>query len=140
MGQEEEVLKSIIAENLKKEEYKFPKGFYKDLKYKVRVEVAGESIDTAARTGLSQLMIQLLSSNPAIFQDKVTRRILANTIKNVYGLNPYDILPPPIITGLQETITKSRGIEGETLQRGGSIALPRQETPVVTSQPVQTGV
>jgi hypothetical protein len=131
MGDEERFMRSVVSERMKKEKYTFPEGFYKDLKYKVRVEVAGESIDAEAKNGLSQLLIQLLSTNPNVFYDKMGRKVLSNTIKNVYGMNSNDILPPNVIEDLETTLAKSRGLE-----KGGSISVPNNTNPVMAQTAV----
>ncbi len=123
------VIKAIKSEKLKNTEYKIPKGFYENLKYKVRIDIVGEAIDTAGKMATLQTVFQILGSNPTILQDKGTRRVFEKML-NIAGFNPKDIIDDDI-----ESITE---VAGAMAQRGGSLASPspQPQIPMTTVEQI----
>ena len=112
-----QMLKSIIAQRVKNEEFKIPKNLYENLKYKIDIVIVGEQIDVATRQATMQSVLQLLASNPDIMKDKTTRGIL-NSMLDMAGINPKDI-GVNTIPDMTEQAGQGR------IGQGGSIAKPQ---------------
>ena len=85
---ERELMKSLIAEEVKSSKsIEVPKGFYDNLKYKIRVVITSEQIDTASKLTTLQTMMQILGSNPTVLQDKNIRRVFFEML-NLVGVSP----------------------------------------------------
>ncbi len=112
-----EMKKAMMAERLKSSKLDIPRGFYDDLKYKMKIEIVGESIDVAAKLTTLQTLFQIIGSNPAVLQNKTTKRILFKML-NLAGFNPHDFED-------EETPTIQGAVQQAQVQRGGSIAAPK---------------
>jgi hypothetical protein len=118
-----EIRKSIQAEILKKEDLDIPKGFYDNLKYKINIRITGEELDVAARQSTINMLIQMVNSNPAIFENKRVVKFLSYAL-NMIGMNPKDFFD-------EDTMT----LQNIAMQRGGSISAPATPT-MPAMQPV----
>jgi len=114
-SEQRRVIKAIKAEKLKNTEFTIPKSFYENLKYKVRIDIVGEAVDTAGKMTTLQTVFQMLGSNPTILQDKRVRRVFEKML-NLAGFNPKDIVDDEV-----ESITD---VAGALAQRGGSLPSP----------------
>jgi len=115
-----EIRKAFIAERLKGKKVDIPKGLYDNLKYKMEINIVGESIDTAGKLTTLQTLWQILGSNPSVLQDKTVKNILFKML-NLSGFNPKDFEFPEDIPSLQQASGMAQAV------RGGSIAAPRQQ-------------
>lgn len=73
-----EVLKTQILTSLNDQKYKFlqvPKDAYKNLEYKLEVNITGESIDNGTKAQVLQLALQIIGTNPGVLSDPVTRKV-----------------------------------------------------------------
>lgn len=117
--QEVDFFKRVISQRLKerKEKYvRIPKGFYKDLKYKIDIVITGEQIDLQSKRVTLQTALNILASNPTILENPQTKKIFMELL-NLSGISPISFVE-------EETPT----IENAPLpERGGS--LPRISTP-----------
>ncbi len=114
-GKEAEIIKGLISGRIKKQkDLLIPKGYYDNLKYKIKVIITGEQIDIASRMGSLQTILQILGSNPTILADKRTRNIFYKLI-DLAGFSPTDF-------EIEEEPDMGK-IVSQT-QRGGSIARP----------------
>jgi hypothetical protein len=116
-----EIRKAFIAEKLKGKKVQVPKGIYDDLKYKMDIVMDNENIDTAGKLQTLQMLLQMINSNPAIFQNKMTKDIIFKTL-NLSGFNPGDFDFDDPVPSLQQAGA------GAQMQRGGSIAAPQMPT------------
>ncbi len=96
-----------------------PRGWYRNAKYIVKVNVTGESIDNGARSQVMQLALQIMNTNPAILQNPSTKKIFFS-ILSMGGVNPIDL-------GLTDMPTESQPqMPGQpAMGQGGSVALPQ---------------
>lgn len=120
------IRKSIQSELLKKEDMVIPKGFYDNLKYKIDIIITGEQIDVQARQSVIMMLVQMLNSNPAIFENKKIVRFLSYAL-NLIGMNPKDFFD-------DENPTMPELAGAGRAQRGGSIAAPQQVSNPAMSQ------
>ena len=82
-----------IAESIKQGKEKIltvPKGYYKDLKYDVDIDITGESIDTRVRQATIFSILQAVTADPTMTQDPIKRKILYMMMENG-GISPDDI-------------------------------------------------
>jgi len=117
-----QIKKALLAEKLKSAKIEVPKGIYDNLKYKMKIVIQGESIDTASKLTTLQTLFQIIGSNPTVIQDPTVKDILFKML-NLAGFNPMDFEMRDEVPSLQEASIRSQAV------RGGSIARP--ETPAV---------
>jgi len=117
----EQMKKALIAERLKGKKIEIPQGTYDNLKIKMDIVMDDENIDTAGKLQTLQMLLQMINSNPAIFQNKMTKDIIFKTL-NLSGFNPNDFDFNDPVPTLQEASA------GAQMQRGGSIAAPTMQT------------
>lgn len=116
------IIEGIQADLLRKEPFTVEKGAYDNLKHKVNIDIVGEHVDTPAKLATLQVLMQMLSSNPAIFQDKKIRKIIYKAL-DLSGFNPndFDFEDGPTETTMSAT-------QGVAAQRGGSLSVPKVST------------
>ena len=90
-----------------------PDGFYRDAKYIVDILVTGEEMDTGARTQTLSVALQILGSNPAILQDKVTRAVFFKLLE-IAGIPPIEV----------SALAESKPSVPAVLPQGGSVSSP----------------
>lgn len=93
-----------------------PKGFYKDLKYDIDIDITGESIDTAVRASTLFAILQAITADPTITQDPMKRKILFRMAEDG-GVNPNDFFPA-------EPTQLSQIAEAPTGRAGGGVSAP----------------
>jgi hypothetical protein len=71
-----------------------PKGFYKDIKYDIDIDITGESIDTRVRQATIFAVLQAVTADPSMTQDPIKRKILYMMMENG-GISPDDIFDTP---------------------------------------------
>ena len=111
-----ELKRAMEAEKLKNSKIEIPKGFYDDLKFKMTIDIVGESIDTAGKLTTLQTLFQIIGSNPSVLQNKTTKNILFKML-NLAGFNPKDFEDDEV-SSVQEVSQNTQAL------RGGSIAAP----------------
>lgn len=116
-----EIRKAFIAEKLKGKKIEVPEGTYDNLKIKMDIVMDDENIDTAGKLQTLQMLLQMINSNPAIFQNKMTKDIIFKTL-NLSGFNPSDFDFNDPVPSLQEASA------GAQMMRGGSISAPQMPT------------
>ncbi len=124
---EVDALKAITKEEIKSQkDISIPKDFFKNLKYKINIDITGESIDLASRVTTLQTVLVMLSQNPTILKDKNTRRIFFELLDSV-GISPAKFRVEDE-SDLEQAIAGA----GQTAQRGGSVArMPQNNMPSV---------
>lgn len=91
-SEEKDAMEIAISESIKqgKEKLlKIPKGFYKDVKYDVDIDITGESVDTRVRQATIFAILQAITSDPMMTQDPMKKKILYMIAENG-GINPND--------------------------------------------------
>jgi len=83
---------SIMAEAKQNKELSLtlPKGFYKDIKYDVDIDITGESMDTRVRNATLFAVLQAVTADPTVTQDPTKKKIVSLMLENG-GVNPTDI-------------------------------------------------
>lgn len=117
-SQEIKIIESIIKEELKnkKEEFIYiPKDFYKDVKYKIDIDIVGEAIDTRIRATNMWLALQAITSDPTLLIDPIKKKFFYKYLE-MGGISPVD-LNLETTPSLQEEISKIAPTN--IIQRGG---------------------
>jgi len=109
-----EQMKELVGEELKQSKsWTIPKSFYEDLKYKIKLDITGESVDTSAKLAAIQTILQIWGSNPAVLQDPFGKALITKSLDYM---------------GLDTNLIPSVQSVQPELPVGGSIAAPRQST------------
>lgn len=127
-----EIKRALISEKLKNSKLTVPRGLYDNLKYKMEIDIMGESIDTAGKLTTLQTLFQIIGSNPTVVQDPMVKNILFKML-NLAGFNPRDFKMEDELPTLQEAGARAQAV------RGGSIAAPTSST-MPQAMPVGTTV
>ena len=119
-SQEAELIKALEKEKISKvKSIEIPKGYYDDLKYKIKIILTNEQIDVAARMNTLQTILSIIGTNPTILKDPRTRKVFYKMI-DLAGFSPIDF-------GIDEP----QGVEevmGQQVQPGGSPPRQRIQT------------
>ena len=120
--EEKNMVELAVISKIKKDKElleKIPKGFYKDIKYDVDIDITGESIDTRVKNATLFAILQAITADPTMTQDPTKKKILYYMAENG-GINPNEIFP---------TETNSQNlISPETQTRaGGGVSAPVME-------------
>ena len=89
-SEERDAMEIAISESIKQNKeklIKIPKGFYKDVKYDVDIDITGESVDTRVRQATIFAILQAITSDPTMTQDPTKKKILYMLAENG-GINP----------------------------------------------------
>ncbi len=122
---EMEMTKAILRERIKKGELVIPKDYYDKIKYNMRIDITGESIDSNYKAQIYQMMAQITAQNPTIWHDPMVARIFRKLFVSM-GLSPLDI---PTTSKKPEDV-----IQGEQAQVGGSVAAPQPTETMMTPE------
>lgn len=88
-----DVISTSIEESIKQHKEKLltiPKGFYKDVKYDVDIDITGESMDTRVRQATVFAILQAVTADPTMIKDPVKKKILYMIAENG-GINPNEL-------------------------------------------------
>ena len=91
--EEKDSIELAVEASIRQEKEKLltvPKGFYKDLKYDVDIDITGESVDTRVRYATRFAILQAITSDPTMTKDPVKKKILYGMAEDG-GINPNDI-------------------------------------------------
>jgi hypothetical protein len=88
-----------------------PEAAYAEAKYRLDIDITGESIDVSSRSQALQIALQLMGSNPMIMQDDSMRTALFKFLE-LQGVNPNEL--------------NMLGKPTQALPQGGSVATPQQ--------------
>lgn len=126
-----EIKRALISEKIKDKKLTIPKGLYDNLKYKMEINIVGESIDTSSKLTTLQTLFQIIGSNPTVLQDKATKNILFKML-NLAGFNPKEFnFEEEPSTGLAEAGMRAKAM------RGGSVAAPQSPPTTPEIMPTQ---
>lgn len=121
--EEVEIIEDSVETLIKKDReknIKIPKGFYKNLKYDVDIDITGESVDTRVRNATLFAILQAVTSDPMMIEDPLKKKIIAMIAENG-GINPNEIFD----------VEKSRQELPEMESRaGGGVSAPALEAAV----------
>jgi len=90
------------------------KNLYKNLKYKVKIIITGEAIDMGSELQTLQIILQQLSTNPAIFQNPMIKQVFYRILDKV-GISPIDF---------ETEEDEEENMLNQQLSQGGSISVP----------------
>lgn len=99
-----------------------PKGFYKDVKYDVDIDITGESIDTKERYAALFAALQAITTDPSILTDPTKKKILSFILEE-QGISPNDIFAdePSAQEALLDPNNTPAAIQGRA---GGGVSAP----------------
>ena len=125
--EERAVLKMVVKERMKTEkDITIPAGYYKNLKYKIDIDITGESVNMQSKMTTLQTIMQVLGSNPTVLQDKNTRTVFFE-LMSMAGISPSKF-----------KIDDTDELGGALAQMGGSVARPPQASTPQIEQTTQT--
>ena len=114
-----DIIKAVIEEKIKMGEekiVKIPKELYKDIKYKIEIDITGESKDTRVLASGLFAVLQAITTDPTLLEDPTKRKLLGQWMEAI-GLNIGD-LPTPKKRGLDEMM------QGASTGAGGGVSRP----------------
>lgn len=130
MPDEEQVMKSVIAESVKNENIDIPKGIYDDIMTKIDIVIGNESLDLSERAQNLTLLSNMANNNPGSFTPTEMKAI-KRKLMEAAGFNPHELGGDDPILSLQDQMAQQR-----MAQPGGSIAKPQvAQMPVMNNQP-----
>lgn len=91
--EERDVVEVAVGEAVKQGKeriIKIPKGFYKDVKYDVDIDITGESVDTRVRQATVFAILQAITADPSMLQDPTKKKMLFWMAENG-GVSPTDL-------------------------------------------------
>jgi hypothetical protein len=129
MPDEEQVLKSVIAETVKDEKIEVPKGIYDDVMSKIDIIIGNESLDLDERRNSLVLLSNMANNNPGSFTP-LEMRAIKRKLMEASGFNPHELGGDEPIPSIAEQMAQQR-----TSQPGGSIAKPQvAQMPIMSNQ------
>jgi hypothetical protein len=111
--EEERVMKDLSSR--RGQEIKLPERFFADAKFMLDVVTTGEQLDIQNMTSTIQTVLQLVSANPAMLQNKPIRTMFFKLLE-LAGVNPVDL-------GMMEEQFQSEP-QQMPMQQGGSVTSP----------------
>lgn len=90
---DKEAIGIAVEESIKQGKEKIltvPKGFYKDVKYDIDIDITGESVDTRVRAATKFAILQAITADPTMLQDPQKKKLLASYMEDG-GVNAADI-------------------------------------------------
>lgn len=132
-NQDKDVIGVAIEQSIKQGKEKIltvPRGFYKDVKYDIDIDITGESIDTRVRQATIFAVMQAITADPTMTQDPTKRKILYMMMENG-GISPDDIFDTPK-TDMGQMVNEQGG---NVKMGGGGVSAPAlsQKIPGQTS-------
>lgn len=85
--------KNRLVAGMKKKQNRYlkvPRGYYENAQYMVDVLLTGESVDNGTRSQVIQLVLQIVGTNPAVFQNPVAKSLIFQLL-SLGGINPVDV-------------------------------------------------
>jgi len=80
-----ELMKGVISEKVKKGKEKLidlPKDFYKDLKYKIDINITGEQMDVRSRAANKLAALQAITADPTLLTDPRKRKFFRSWLED----------------------------------------------------------
>lgn len=119
-----EIIGTAVESFIKKDReknIKIPKGFYKNLKYDVDIDITGESVDTRVRNATLFAILQAITADPTMIEDPVKKKIITMMAENG-GINPNEIFD---VEKKQQEMS-----EMSPTRAGGGVSAPALEAAV----------
>jgi hypothetical protein len=95
-----------------------PKGFYKDIKYDVDIDITGESIDTRVRSATMFAVLQAITADPMMTTDPVKKKFLYKICEDG-GINPNELFDTT--TKSEDTMAARANV---AVGSGGGVSAP----------------
>jgi len=122
-GREKELLRGVVAEQIKRDKEKLvtiPRGFYKDIQYKIDIEITGEAIDIRVKAANLWMALQAVTASPDLLTDPIKKKFFYQWLESG-GLSPIDFEPPTTTPSLQEVVGQ---MPAPTGRAGGGVSRP----------------
>lgn len=118
-----DVYEASLTEEIKQGKEKIltvPKGYYKDIKYDVDIDITGESVDTRVRYATRFALLQAATADPTLLSPE-EKKALVRGMAEDGGINPNDVFE----VGQKDIQTvASQG------RAGGGVSAPQLQSPV----------
>lgn len=117
-----DLIATAITESIKQGKEKLlviPKGFYKDAKYDVDIDITGESVDTRVRSATIFAALQAMTADPTMTTDPVKKNALSRALEDG-GVNPVDFF------GVQQT-NMADMMPQVSGRAGGGVSAPQMQ-------------
>ncbi len=98
-----------------------PKGFYKDVKYAVDIDITGESVDVKNRYATKMALLQAMTADPTMTTDPIKRKFLFSMAEDG-GINPNDFFD----TSQPSPVSLENAPAAPTGRAGGGVSSPMQ--------------
>lgn len=92
-GQDQETIATAVGESIKQGKEKLltvPKGFFKNAKYDIDIDITGESVDVKARYATRFALLQAITADPTVLTDPAKKKILAGMAEDG-GIDPNEL-------------------------------------------------
>ncbi len=130
MPDQEQVMKSVIADGVKNEKIEIPKGIYEDVMTKIDIVIGNESVDLTEQMQNLTLLSNMANNNPGSFTPTELKAIKRKLMETA-GFNPHELGGDDPIPSIQDQMAQQR-----MAQPGGSIAKPNvAQMPVMNNTP-----
>lgn len=127
-GQEIEFIKAIAQADFKKQKnlkLEIPKGYYKDLAYKMDFVITGENVDIQTEIQTLQYITTLAMTNPQALQSPLVQKLLRKMANLSMGINPLDL----DFGEEQQSVMQQAMMPGQGGQQGGG-QKPQGQPPI----------
>ena len=91
--EERELLKSLILEKIRSKREDFipiPADYYKDIKYKIDIDIAGEALDARIKATNLWIALQAVTTDPTLLTDPVKKKLFYKYLESG-GISPVDL-------------------------------------------------
>lgn len=129
-NEDRDAIGAVVEETLKQGKERIltiPKGFYKNIKYDVDIDITGESVDTRVRQATIFAMLQAITADPTMTQDPTKRKMLFWMAENG-GINPNEIFET------QKVSVQDMGMMAQG-RAGGGVSAPALESALPGEMP-----
>jgi len=119
--EDKNVISIAVTEAIKQKKeklLKIPRGFYKDIKYDVDIDITGESIDTRVRYATKFALLQAITSDPEMVTNPVKRKFLFSMAEDG-GVNPNELFE------VSAQATEDAIAEQTPKKGGGGVSAPQ---------------
>ena len=101
-----DLMKGIIADRVKKGKeqiLKIPKDFYKNLKYKIDIDIVGEALDTSVKSANLFAALQAITADPTLLSDPAKKKFFYKFLEQG-GISPIDFEPESMAPSVEQVV------------------------------------
>lgn len=111
---QQDLIKGAITNRWKKGKerlIRIPQDFYRDIKYKIDIEITGEAIDVRIRSANKWMALQAITADPTLLTDPTKRKFFASWLEDGgLHLMDFDVTPPPTLeTAISQALQRAGG-------------------------------